>query len=134
MPAGDVPELAHDRQREVPRQRRRQSDHDLPDRRAPGLVDVVPRPLDLLQDAAGVQQQALARLGGRGPAAVAQQQALPQFDFEAAYLAADRRLRHAENARGPAEPAEVDDVDEILELFQVHGLSAPVRAIHAETA
>ena len=66
-------------------------------------------------------EQPLARLGRRGAAAVAQQQVLPQLHFEAAHLAADRRLRDAEQARGAAEAAQVDDVDEILELLQVHG-------------
>ena len=91
-------ELAHDRHGEVPRHRRRKADDDVADRRVLGLVDLAPRPLDLLQDAARVLEQALAGFGGRGAAAVAQQQVLPQLDFEAADLPADRGLRDAEHA------------------------------------
>ena len=47
------------------------------------LVDLAARALDLLQDAAGVLEQPLARLGRHRAAAVAQEQVLPQFDLEA---------------------------------------------------
>ena len=81
---------------QVPRHRRRQADDDVADRRILGLVDLAPRPVDLLQDAARVLEQALARLGRRGAPPVAQQQVLPQLDFEAADLPADRGLGDAE--------------------------------------
>ena len=91
-----------------------------PDRRALDLVDLGARALDLLQDAARVREQPLARLGRTRAATVAHEQILPQLDFEAAHLAADRRLGDAEQARRAAEAAEVDDGDEVFELLQVH--------------
>jgi hypothetical protein len=52
------------------------------------------RPLDLVQDAAAMLEQDPARVGGRHTAPVAQQQVLPQLDFQQAHLA-ERRLGHA---------------------------------------
>jgi hypothetical protein len=92
----------------------------VPDRRALHLVHFTLRALDLLQDAASVVEEPLARLGRRGAAPVAEQQALAQLDLEPSHLAADRGLRDAEQPRGPGEAAEVDDGDEVLELPEVH--------------
>ena len=96
-----LPELAHDRHGKVPRDRGRKRDDDMADRRVLGLVDLAPRPGHLLQDAARVLEQALARLGRRGAPPVAQQQVLAQLHLEAAYLPADRRLGDR-RARRPA--------------------------------
>ena len=90
------------------------------------LVDIVPRPGHLLQDAARMIEQALARLGRRGAPPVSQQQVLAQLHLQAADLPADRRLGDPEQPSRAAESAEVDDVHEILELFQVHAHSAPL--------
>ena len=91
------------------------------DRRPLDLVDLGARALDLLQDAAGMREQALARLRRSGAATVADEKVLPELDLEASDLPADGRLRDAEQARRPREAAEVDDGDEVLELLQVHG-------------
>ena len=66
------------------------------DRRILGLVDLPPRAVDLLQDAASVLEKALPRFGRRRAPAVAQQQVLAQLHFQAPDLAADRRLRDPE--------------------------------------
>ncbi len=90
------------------------------DRRVLGLVDLAPRPVDLLQDAARVIEQALAGFGRRGAPPVAQQQVLAQLHLEAADLPADRGLGDPEHAARAAESAKVDHVHEILELLEIH--------------
>jgi len=75
-----------------------------------------------VQDAATVFQQQLAGLGGGDPAAIAQQQVLPQFHFEQADLAAQRGLGDVEHPGRAREAAEFGHADEIFELLQVHGL------------
>ena len=73
-------------------------------------------PLDLVQDAAPMVQQQLARLrSAYGAAAVARQQVLPQFHFEQPHLAAERGLRDVERGRGTGEAAELGDPDEVFE-------------------
>ncbi len=79
-------------------------------------------------------EQALAGLGGHRAAPVAQQQALPQLHFQAADLAADRRLGDAQRPRSAGKAAEVDDADEVFELPQVHAVAPGERLVHAETA
>ena len=77
-------------------------------------------------------QQQLAGLGGRGAAAVARQQALPQLDLEQAHLAAERRLGHVERDGGAREAAELGDAHEILQLLEVHGVLNNLRCDYAE--
>ena len=122
-----LPELAHQRHGDVQRNRRRESDDDVTDMRVFRVLDVAPRAIDLLEDAARMLEQTLAGLGRSGATTVAKQQVLPQLDLEAAHMAAHRRLRDAQHPRGPAEAAEVDDVDEIGELFEVHRIPIGTR-------
>ena len=119
-----LPEFAHHGKRQVARHRGRKADDHVADGCILGLVDFPARPVDLLQDAAGMLEQALPRFGRRRAPPVAQQQVLAQLHLEAADLAADRRLGDPEEPAGAAESAKVDDIDEILELLQVHA-SAP---------
>ena len=89
-------EGARERHRQHARQARRQADGHAPGQRAAHPAQVFARALHLVQDAAAVFQQQLAGLGGGDAAAVAHQQVLPQFHFQQAHLAAQRRLGHVE--------------------------------------
>ncbi|GAB2581196.1 hypothetical protein GCM10027034_10420 [Ramlibacter solisilvae] len=65
-------------------------------------------------------EQHLARFGGHRPPAIAQQQRLPQFDFEQPHLPAQRGLRDFELERGAREAAEFGDPDKVFKLFEIH--------------
>lgn len=84
------------------------------------LVHLLARTLNLLQDAAAVREQPLAALGQRHATAVALEQRLAQLDLERAHLAAERRLRDAEEGRGSREAAKLGDMDEVFQLPEIH--------------
>jgi hypothetical protein len=114
-------EVLHQGDREVAPEAGRHADHGAPDRRAAHFLHILVHPVDLVQDAAGVLQQALARFGHAHPAAVAGEQGLPEFDFELAHLPAQRRLGDIEQGGGAREAAQFGDMQKIRELLDVHG-------------
>ena len=63
--------------------------------------------LDLVQDAAPMLEQELARFRRRGAPAVAGEQVLPQLDFQQAHLPAECRLGHIQGNGGPGKTAEL---------------------------
>jgi hypothetical protein len=86
------------------------------------VVEVLTRPLDLLENAARMFEQAFAGLGQHHPAAVAVEQVLSQFDFERADLPAQCGLHDGQEGGSAREAAELRDVHEVPELLQVHDL------------
>jgi hypothetical protein len=84
------------------------------------VLEVVARTLHLLQDAAGMRQQALAGFGEGHTAAIAVEQRLAQLDLERAYLARQRRLSHLQEGSRAREAAHFGHLREVLELLQVH--------------
>ena len=84
--------------------------------------DRVPRPLELMQDAPGINQKSVSGIGQYDAASVAVQEAQPQLTFEAADLAAHCRLRGPDDCGRTAETSGLGDVNEGLDLPQVHGV------------
>jgi len=74
-----------------------------------------------MQEAAGINQEAVPGIGQHDTASVAVQEAQPQFTFETADLAAHGGLREADDRGCPAETSGFGDVNERLDLPQVHG-------------
>src|SRR5260370_21683810 len=80
----------------------------------------MPRVPDLGEDAPGMFQQACAGIREHHTATVALEKVLTQFNFELAYLAAQRRLHHRQKRSCPREAAQFGDVAKVLQLFQIH--------------
>ena len=101
--------------------RRRDAKNHLAHGRAVELAQVLACAFGLFEDAFGVFEQGLARLGEGDTAAVAMEQGLAQLDFQLADLFAQGRLRDAELDRRAGKAAVFRDADEVLELFEIHG-------------
>jgi hypothetical protein len=72
-----------------------------------------------MQDAFGIDEKPLSGFGQHHAPAVAVQEPQPELAFECAHLAADGRLRQADDARGASG---FSDVNEELDLPQIHVL------------
>ena len=81
----------------------------------------MPRPLELMQDAVGINQKPVPGIGQHDAASVAVQEAQPQLAFEATDLAAHGGLGEADDRGRTAETSGFGDVNERLDLAQVHG-------------
>ena len=92
----------------------------LPARAPAHAPQFLARALDLVQDAAPVLEEKLARFGGRGPAAVAGEQVLPQLHLQQSHLPAECRLGHIEGDGSAREAAELGDAHKIFELLEIH--------------
>ena len=114
-------ETVDQRQRQLPADARRQPDGDTADRLVAAGAEILARMRHQLQHRHAMIEQALAGVGQRDAAAVAQEELLAQFGLEAAHLAAERGLRDVEHHGSLAEAAEFGDVDEIFELLEIHG-------------
>ncbi|RYY63855.1 MAG: hypothetical protein EOO24_57030, partial [Comamonadaceae bacterium] len=108
---------------EHPRHAARQPDRDPAGDAAAQTSQVVAGALHLVQDAAPVLEQHLARFGGHGTAAVAHQQGLAQLDLQQPHLPAEGRLGHLQLGGGAGETAQLGHADEVLELAEVHARS-----------
>jgi hypothetical protein len=83
------------------------------------ILEILPCARHLGQDAARVFEQAAPGFREHDAAAVAFEQVLAEFEFELAYLAAQRRLHHRQVPGSAREAAELGDVLEVFELLQV---------------
>ena len=103
-----------------PRQAGRQANGHPPGERAAHAAQFLARARHLVQDATAVLQQQLAGFGGGGAAAVADQQVLPQLDFQQPHLTREGGLRHVQRQRGLGETAQFGHAHEVFELLQIH--------------
>src|ERR1700680_1501053 len=83
-------------------------------------ADLVAGALDFAQDALGVFQQLLSRLGQPHAAIGAGEQRHPELFLQALDLPGQRRLGEPEMRRGAGDAAEFGDADEIAEAAQFH--------------
>ena len=77
---------------------------------------------NLVQNAAPMRQQQLARFRGHGAATVACQQALMQLHLQQPHLTAQRGLRDVQGNGGAGKTTQFGDTHKVFQLFEVHFL------------
>ena len=96
-------------------------------------ADLVAGALDVAQDARGVFQQLLPRLGQPHAAIGTGEQRHPQLLFQALDMPGQRRLREPEMGRRAGDTAEFGDAHEIAEAAQFHDTRSYTKpSFHAE--
>jgi hypothetical protein len=119
--AEPVAERPHQRHGQDLADRWRQPDHDLAHEVGLAAGDGVPGAIELMQDAFGIDQEVVSRIGQLHAAPVAVEQPALQLGLQRVNLSADRRLRGGKNRGRAAEAAVLGHVHEVLDLAKVHG-------------